>query len=387
MESQIQGMSVPPAGATRQSRDDVDGVPFSTSLVDPSAPERTALETELIEKSVSVNVQDRLFWTSGSKEVGFCVVRDTAGAPVLGFSVRAIRSRALPGYSILRVRRLGGSADERAVRAGIRAAARFARTRGRVLRLGVELFMPAEAARHAVGVECRAQGMTPAQPMRSYAETILIDLRPTAAELLSGLSKTGRQNVRAVGKNPVAIRVIDDLRLARRLDALLNETMARTGGGARSHDWPAIIDGSRRYPGAVRLAGLFDERPGTAEPLLAFALGFNHGDYTEYATAASTRQTDLRMPLAYGLAWDLMLWGKSAGARWFDFGGVTVGTQGSGDALGGISDFKRYFSRQTVEVGAEYVLEPHPLPALAARIAGTLARWASRRRGPPGAVA
>jgi hypothetical protein len=379
-------MSVPPTGEAGQSRELVDGAPFITSVVDPSAPARLAMENELIERSAGVTVQDRAFWTSGPEEAGFVVVHDPTGVPVLGFSMRATRSRALPGYFILRVRRLGGSADERAVRAGIRAAARFARTRRRVLRLAVELFIPGEAARQAVGVECRAQGLLPAHDMRSYSETILIDLRPAADALLSGLSKTGRQNVRAVGKNPVAIRVIDDVRLASRLDGLLNETLARTGGGSRPHDWPAIIDWSRRYPGAVRLAGLFDERPGTAEPLLAFALGFNHGGYTEYATAASTRRTDLRMPLAYGLAWELMLWGKSAGARWFDFGGVTRGTQGSGDVLGGISDFKRYFSTQTVEVGAEYTLEPHPLPALAARISGALARWASRRGRPPGLV-
>jgi hypothetical protein len=377
MELQSRDMPIPPAGEGGRSRDDVDGVPFFTSVVEPSAPGRPATERELIDQSVSVTVQDRGFWSSGLKEVGFVVVRDIAGAPVLGFSLRATRSRALPGYSVLRVRRLGGSADERAVRAGVRAAARFARTRGRVLRLGIELFIPDGAARNAVSAECMAQGMAPAQTMRSYAETILIDLDPTPDELFAGLSKTGRQNVRAVDKNPVAIRVIDDVRLAPRLDALLNETMARTGGGARPHDWPSIIDWSRRYPRAIRLAGLFDERTGTAEPLLAFALGFNHGDYTEYATAASTRETDLRMPLAYGLAWELMLWGKSAGARWFDFGGVTRGTQASGDVLGGISDFKRYFSSQTVEVGAEYVLEPHRLPALAARVSGTLARWFS----------
>jgi hypothetical protein len=379
-------MPFPPAGAGEATLFEVDCVPYTAFVVDPHGPDRLAIEDELLQQSVPVTVQDRAFWTSDGEEAGFVVIRDSAGVPVLGFSIRVTRSRALPGFSLLRVRRLGSSAEGRVVRAGVRAAVRFAVARRRVLRLSIELLMPDAAAREAVGAECRILGMGAAPALRSYAKTILIDLRPRPEDLLSGLSKTGRQNVRAVDKNPVAIRLIDDVRLARRLDGLLNETLARTGGGSRTHDWPSLIDWSRRYPGAVRLAGLFDERPGTAEPLLAFALGFNHGDYTEYATAASTRQTDLRMPLAYGLAWELMLWGKSAGARWFDFGGVTGGTQGSGDVLGGISDFKRYFSTQTVEVGAEYALEPHPLPALAARISVTLARWASRRVRPPGLV-
>jgi hypothetical protein len=352
---------------------------LSTSILAPATPERLAFEQELLESGGRLPVQDRADWPADAAEAAFIAVRDAAGAPALGFSVREYASNALPGYSLLRVRRLGGSAGPHALRAGMEAAADLARSRPRVLRLGIELFLPDEAARAAACADCVSAGFAPAAVRRAYDETIIIDLEPTAEKLLAGLTKTGRQNVRAVDKNPVALRTITDGKLAPRLGALLAETMARTGGGPRPMDWPRIIAFCERHPRAARLVGLFDERPDAPEPLLAFALGYNHGDYAEYATAASTRHTDLRMPLAYGLAWELMLWSKAAGARWFDFGGITRGTAESGDALGGISDFKRYFSRTAVQVGAEFDLEPRALPAAMARASVSVSRWIADR--------
>jgi lipid II:glycine glycyltransferase (peptidoglycan interpeptide bridge formation enzyme) len=57
--------------------------------------------------------------------------------------------------------------------------------------------------------------------------------------------------------------------------------------------------------------------------------------------------------------WDLIVWAKRTGARLFDFGGITRGTHSDEDPLGGISDFKRYFSRQIVPVREEWVLNHH----------------------------
>jgi hypothetical protein len=353
-----------------------------TSILEPAAPERNAFETELLQSGARLPVQDRTDWPADAPEAAFVAVRDAGGAPALGFSVREYASNALPGYSLLRVRRLGGSTDPNALRAGIHAAVGLARTRARVLRLSLELFLPDAAARAAISAECVAIGFAPAAVKRTYEETIIIDVQPAGDKLFASLTKTGRQNIRAVDRNPVALRTIADDTLAPRLEALLAETMARTGGGPRPMDWPRIIAFCERHPRAARLVGLFDERPGIGEPLLAFALAYNHGDYAEYATAASTRQTDLRMPLAYGLAWDLMLWSKTAGACWFDFGGVTRGTADSGDALGGISDFKRYFSRTAVQVGAEFDIEPRTLPAAMAKASVSVSRWISDRMRP-----
>jgi lipid II:glycine glycyltransferase (peptidoglycan interpeptide bridge formation enzyme) len=93
-----------------------------------------------------------------------------------------------------------------------------------------------------------------------------------------------------------------------------------------------------------------------------------HGDHVQYSTAATVRSPDIRMPMAYCLAWDLMQWAHTQGARFFDFGGITEGTQGGPDPLGGISDFKRYFKGTVADVGEEWILEPHPAAAAVNRI-------------------
>jgi lipid II:glycine glycyltransferase (peptidoglycan interpeptide bridge formation enzyme) len=75
--------------------------------------------------------------------------------------------------------------------------------------------------------------------------------------------------------------------------------------------------------------------------------------------------------MAYPLAWDLITWAHQAGASAFDFGGISPGTLGGDDPLGGISDFKRYFNGRVATVGAEWHAEPN---AGAARLAGLIRR-------------
>ena len=67
---------------------------------------------------------------------------------------------------------------------------------------------------------------------------------------------------------------------------------------------------------------------------------------------------------------------RGVGAQWFDMGGVTV-AEGDENHLEGISRFKRYFSREILEVGAEWVLEPAPLRA---RIAAAIPNGTERMR-------
>ena len=63
---------------------------------------------------------------------------------------------------------------------------------------------------------------------------------------------------------------------------------------------------------------------------------------------------------------------------WFDFGGITAGSHGADDKLGGISDFKRYFSKEIVGVGQEWSLEPRPALNSIARGVSAGARWLRR---------
>ena len=120
--------------------------------------------------------------------------------------------------------------------------------------------------------------------------------------------------------------------------------------------------------------GLFGHGKSEPDTLLAFAVGHNHGDHVQYSHAASTRDTGgLPLPLGYALAWHIICWGKDLGAEWFDFGGITQGSHDSGDRLGGISDFKRYFTKTVETVGDEWVLEVRPVRSFVARVLSTTA--------------
>ena len=152
--------------------------------------------------------------------------------------------------------------------------------------------------------------------------------------------------------------------------------MGRTGGEARKQDWATTIEFSRRFPESARMCGLFRSDTSTAESLIAFAYGCNHGEYVTYDTCGATRSWDRGVPMAYPLLWELICWSKRNGARWFDFGGITTGAHGDGeDKLGGISDFKRFFSEDVVQLGGEWVLEPHPVRAKIARTLSDAARF------------
>ena len=162
-------------------------------------------------------------------------------------------------------------------------------------------------------------------------------------------------------------------RYASRLEELRRETFARTGGGIQDENWETIIVLSRAHPELSRLVGLFREDVDDPSGLLAFAWSRRHTDHVDYAAAASTRPEDLRIPLTFALAWDLIRWGKRVGATWFDFGGITDVAEAQDDRLKGISDFKRNFSDNVILVGEEWVLEP--------RLTSHLARAVSNAAG------
>lgn len=309
----------------------------------------------------------------------FLQLHDPAGGCVLGCAVDVARSRALPGHQILRVPKFGTAAAAGALPSAVRELATIARHQSKVLRLHLEVFSREPEVHDAVAAACTEAGFEPVRPPRNYEETAIIDLTPDLDDIFDGLHSTGRRHVRAVNKNPVELRLVDQPAYAARLAELLEETLERTGGTAEDRDWARIMEFCQRHPRDARLVGLYHrERSGPAS-LLAYALGYNQGDHVQYSTAASTRDAGVKMPLAYSIAWDLVKWAKGLGVGWFDFGGITRGSHDDpDDARGGISDFKRYFTRDVVRVGSEWVLDPNPSRARFARLIGTAAATARR---------
>ena len=349
----------------------VDDESFSIGVYLGRDAERERCEARLIEAGVHLPLTHRSEWARlrEGQESWFVYVQDADERYVCGFAVVVGLSRALPGHLILRAERFGAALSNAARRAGLLALLDLVRENSLVLRADVEVFSPAAGVRDSVAAFASALGFRRRERPRSYQETVAVDLRPSEEEVLASFHATARRHIRAVGKNPTAVAVLDHIGYAPRMESLWKETLRRTGGSYQSRDWARLIDFSAARPQAARLLGLFRTDFEGPESLLAFATGYAHGDHVQYAEAASTRQTDLRMPLSYALAWDLMRWGKSVGAHWFDFGGITAGSfSDEGDRLGGVSDFKRYFSKGSVRVGEEWTIEPRPLRAAVASV-------------------
>ena len=280
---------------------------------------------------------------------------------------------AIPGHRIARAYHCGAGlvgpkGDE--LLAGL---ADLARAEFRLLRLTVEIVLrdPSEHARLTEGM--RMAGFAPLEPIRKYHNTLVIDLGVCEDQILRSFSTSTRRDLRGWAERPVELREITDVRYAERLNALARETFLRTGGEFTTRPWAERIGLCRDLPSASRLVGIFRAGRDDPEALLAYAWGCAHGDHAHYDDGGSTRADDYKASLMYPLIWDLVRWAKQQGCQWFDMGGVTLTTQADGDPLGGISDFKRRFSKTVVAVGAEWVLEPHPRRAALVRGLGRVA--------------
>lgn len=330
-------------------------------------------EADLSRNGIVVPADHRIEWSSAWGQGGR-VVEVWSGDPSRCACVLVVDvagSRALPGYELWRVDRLGGYADTAALEAAISAISEGARLHRRVVGvyLGIASRDPAALARlHA---RTRELGYARSREPRNYERTSSIELDGPAEDLLGRASGSCRRAIRAVDKNPIEARTILDPTLGPELGALLRETMRRTEGPTGSpRSWSAVIEYARRRPESARVVGMF-AREEKGERLVAFALGLRQGDHVEYRAAASTR-VGVRAPVGYALAWDLIEWGKQTGARWFDFGGLPTGDVP--EELRGIVRFKESFGGTEIPFREEWLLEPRPLLGSVRRGISTAAR-------------
>lgn len=298
------------------------------------------------------------------------VVRDSNGGCHGALAVETRQVNVPPGHRVARVERLGASLAPEAVGCAVDALLALVESDPRMLRLNAELFSRDPSVRTALSGRLRSAGFERSATPNCYAATLVIDLAPDIESLFSSLERSARRNIRAVAKHPVEVRPIDEPALEARMNELVREALARTGGTAHTRPWGEIMRYSRANPSRSRLVGFFRTDVSGPESLVAFAWGRSHGDHVEYADSGSIRPADLRIALSYALVWDLIVWARENGASWFDLGGVTRGTNAGGDdPLGGISDFKRFFSDEVAEVGEEWVFTPRTVRARLARAA------------------
>jgi len=338
-------------------------------------PTRWNEERELLDAGVPLPLCHRAAWLDLSPRAPWLLsARDEHGrcAAVVAFTTTA--TRAMPGHVVLRAERVGVLRDARAVTAVLAAAARLARARRNILRIEIATFSFDASERRAVTSALAEHGYVRARERRFYRKTARVDLRETESDLLASFHPTARRHIRAVSRHPVTVRPFTDPVLAGRVEALARAARERTGGLAIDRPFDALLRLSALRPDLVHFVGLF-----RSEELLAFASAHAHGDYATYADAGSARRADIKLPLGYAPAWELMLWAKRQGLHHFDFGGITDAC----DRLRGISDFKRYFRGEELDVSEEWVFEPHRVRAAVANTLTAAATWWRMRSLPP----
>lgn len=348
-------------------------------------PERQRRETELLSSGCPLPVRARSSWARAFPRINtsLLVVEGEGGAHG-ALCVERHPSRALPGHHIVRIPRVGASLPSALAGVAIGALAESVRRDRRALRVHLEVFSPDPLVRDQIGGIARAHGFARLPEVTNYEYTLMTDLggrdNPTH---LASLSQGVRQNIRALTKYPVELRPVRDETDSPRMNALMRETLTRTGARHVERDYRSTIRLAMAEPSIVRLVGLYrtDGIEGS-DALIAFALGLNNIDHVAYDIGASARVPEFKnVSLGYPLLWDLISWGRDAGAAWFDYGGVPAHDSEGTARLGRISDFKRRFEKNMVRVSDEWALTPHPVQAAAARLVSGAMRLLSRRGG------
>ena len=339
-------------------------------------PERDSAEQEVLATRQPLPISHRAVWAAHLDRPNprFLVLRDANGRTRAGFAIEEVRTRSLPGHVVLRVMRFGGALTEEVRDTALEALTFFARNEPRVLRLQLNLFL--RDGHQAISEKLEQLGFREVRPASSYRNTLTIDLKPSEEEIFAALGKSARKRIREVMKMNLRSVVITEPAYAERIKQLQEEALQRTGGHVFQEDWQKVLNLSREHPELSRVFGLFLGAEDTPENMGAFGWVCNHGDHGEYRAAGSKSRGDVRIPFGYLLVWEMIRWSKATGAEWFDMGGVTVEGENRAE-LEGISAFKRYFTHDVVEVGAEWVLEPAPLRA---RISDVISVGARRIR-------
>lgn len=352
---------------------------LEVGLIRGAGAEREQAEQETLASGASLPVVQRALWAANAYrwEPWFLLIREAGGKVRGGVGMERIRSRALPGHVLLRVRHFGGNLAPEVCRAALEALTRLARKDGRVLRLHVDVF--AREGKEAIEAVLSELGYRQVIPPGSYKHTVVIDLQPSEEEIFSTFRRTGRDKIRESTKKSLRTETITGLCFAGPINELQQQAVQRSGGQIAAVDWVGVIGMSARHPELSHVVGLFAGEESTPESLCAFGWACNNGEDGEFRAAGAARRPDIKAPLGYLPAWDEIRWAKSAGAKWFDMGGVTL-TEGDEADLKGISDFKRHFSQNVVEVGAEWLLTPRPGRARLADWVSNSGRRLAKRR-------
>ena len=325
---------------------------------------RQSVEDELESQGIPMVFTDTLFAErAGLVPKSWLFVIETSSGRACGaFAVQHWHLRSLPGHSIYRLHQLGESVPLGTEHAVVDTILQLARSQSRLLSIEAEVSDADPSKRLRLSEAFRQAGFERCETSRNYSRSLLIDVQKSDEDLLGSFRPKARRMLRRAERYPVTAVSIEDSRYAPALERLHAEAHRRTGDNPPRRDWARHLDAARHSGGRMKLIGAFVGDRRDPSSLVAFASIHRNGSHTLYDAAGSARLPDRRVPLMYPVVWEAILWSRSLGVRWFDFGGISdTSGPGEDDVTAGISAFKRGFGGVERELGETWHLVKAPV--------------------------
>jgi lipid II:glycine glycyltransferase (peptidoglycan interpeptide bridge formation enzyme) len=166
----------------------------------------------------------------------------------------------------------------------------------------------------ALDAQLRAAGFKTAEKTIQPRSTVVLDLAPTLPNLLAGLSKGHRADLKRAERDGVTVRVATGLAETQTLHEMLRAVGTRKTFGFHSAAYFRVLLES--FGDAARL--LIAEREGAA---IGAALVLDWAGQGTYL-AAGSNAAGLEHRAAHALQWHAISWAKERGARTWDHFGI-----------------------------------------------------------------
>lgn len=160
----------------------------------------------------------------------------------------------------------------------------------------------------------RAAGFSTAEKTIQPRSTVVLDLAPTLPDLLRGLSKGHRGNIKRAERDGVTVRASTDLAETQTLHDMVRASASRKSFGFHSAAYfRALLEA---FGHAAQL--LIAEHNGAA---VGAAIVLAWGDQGTYL-AAGSNAAGLELSAAHAIHWHAISWAKERGARTWDHFGI-----------------------------------------------------------------
>lgn len=304
--------------------------------------------------------QQQIHLDASPREFRLFQLRDPQGRAAMQIAFQVYRPSRLPQLGRGIAAKLGRAINPESRRAGLRLLRKLCISCTDLITLRLQPIRFQDAELDLFEQDAADHSFRRAEAM-SYTRTLKFSLEGSLEDILTAMTKRTRAKIRHRTRSEIDLIPLTDARYIPACRAAMRASFERTGGNPNEFDFEAAFALAASHPDRVRIFGMF--LPSNPTELVAFVIGHhNGGDVAEYVAAGSLPNPELRkLSFNYFLVWELMQWAHAGGAKWLDLGGITPG--GPNDPRASISEFKRHFSEDEIEVGREMVTTLRPVRA------------------------